>query len=102
MELDQADLDRFADPHGNDDPYNYFDATVTHEMVHAVFTQTLNMGSDESGDRAIPKWFNEGSAKYLSGGADRLYGEVQNRIIAGRSKSEAIGDVLNAIGNSQT
>ncbi|WLV25365.1 flagellinolysin [Aciduricibacillus chroicocephali] len=102
MQIDQADLDKFVDPHGNNDPYNYFDATVAHEMVHAVFTQTLNMGPDGNSGRAIPKWFNEGSAEYLSGGADRLYAEVQNRIFSGQSKADAITDVLNTIGDGQS
>ena len=72
-----ADLGKFVEPNGNDDPFNYSNAIIAHEMVHAVFTRNLNMRLDANGNRVIPKWFNEGSAEYLSGGADRVYGEMQ-------------------------
>ncbi|WP_158595103.1 hypothetical protein [Oceanobacillus piezotolerans] len=50
-----------------------------------MFTRTLNMDQGVNnegltGDRAIPKWFNEESAEYLSGGADRVWGGMKNLI----------------------
>lgn len=55
MEIDMADLGKFVEPNGNDDPFNYSNAIIAHEMVDAVFTRNLNMGMDENGNRAIPK-----------------------------------------------
>ncbi|MCV9884466.1 hypothetical protein [Metabacillus halosaccharovorans] len=99
----------FVAPNGNDDPFNYFDRTIAHEMVHAVFARTLNMDQDinddgTAGDRAIPKWFNEGSAEYIKGGADRLFGEVRSILSKNNTATvdSAIQDVLNAVGDGQS
>ncbi|MBO1511733.1 flagellinolysin [Metabacillus bambusae] len=107
LHVDMSDFTSFVAPNGNDDPFNYLDRTIAHEMVHAVFDRTLNMDQDLNndgsfGDLAVPKWFNEGSAEYLKGGADRLFGEVRNLISGGDTVDEAIDDVLNAVGNGQS
>lgn len=109
LHIDMSDMTNFVAPNGNDDPFNYFDRTIAHEMVHAVFDRTLNMDQDLNndgnvGDRAIPTWFNEGSAEYLKGGADRLFAEVRN-ILSNDSTAtvdSAIQDVLDAVGDGQS
>jgi flagellin len=109
LHIDMSDFPTFVAPNGNDDPFNYLDRTIAHEMVHAVFDRTLNMDQDLNddgnvGDRAVPKWFNEGSAEYLKGGADRLFGEVRNIFStdATATVDTAIQDVLNAVGDGQS
>lgn len=95
MEIDVSDLGEYIAPHGNDDEINYFDATIAHEMVHAVFAETIN---------SVPTWFNEGSAEYLSGGADRLYARVHNSVVLGSAATEddAIQQVIDAIGDGSS
>lgn len=50
---------------------NIDDRVIAHEMVHAVFNRTVNVGAT-----GIPDWFNEGSAEFISGGDDRLQQEL--------------------------
>lgn len=108
MHIDMSDFPTFVAPNGNNDPYNYLDRTIAHELVHAVFDRTLNMDQDlnndgVTGDLAIPKWFNEGSAEFIKGGADRLYGEIRNRMITNsESLTTAAQAVINSVGNGQS
>jgi flagellin len=78
LHIDMSDFPNFTAPNGNNDPFNYLDRTIAHEMVHAVFDRTLNMDQDMNndgltGDLAVPKWFNEGSAESIKAAADRLF-----------------------------
>ncbi|RED33786.1 flagellinolysin [Paenibacillus sp. VMFN-D1] len=104
LHIDMSDFPKYIAPNGNSDPFNYLDRTIAHEMVHAVFDRTLNMDQDlnddgTAGDLAVPKWFNEGSAEYIKGGADRLYAEIANRVNGGQSFDDAATEVMNSLGD---
>lgn len=69
---------------------NIDDRVIAHEMVHAVFDRTINVGST-----GVSDWFNEGSAEFIAGGDDRL---LQELISAGGSASTVVGSGLQAGG----
>jgi len=48
-----------------------FNATILHEMTHAIMFDTMNLG-------AAPSWFAEGTAEAISGADDRLRSDVAN------------------------
>lgn len=51
---------------------NITDRILAHEMVHAVFNRSINVGTATG----IPTWFNEGSAELIHGADERLSAEL--------------------------
>lgn len=80
---------------GGDDPANYLDRTIAHELTHAI--QRTNFGG--VGNNAMPGWFTEGIAELTHGGDDRLRAAIANggtatSIIAGAAAEKYAGGYL--------
>ena len=68
---------------GGNDPANYLDRTIAHELTHAV--QRTNFGGIRN--TAMPKWFTEGIAELTHGGDERVRasGAVSGQIASGKA-----------------
>jgi len=66
LNIDMADFGSAATVDGGGAPF-YSDRVIAHEMVHAVMSRTMNMGS-------LPQWFVEGTAELIHGADERLAG----------------------------
>lgn len=65
-----VDVDDFTPatlPNGGTAPV-YNDRIIAHELVHATMGRTMNFGS-------LPTWFVEGTAEFIHGADERLYGD---------------------------
>ncbi|MGD8190273.1 flagellinolysin [Brevibacillus ginsengisoli] len=55
------------------------DSVVAHEILHAVFDRTVNVGQGTGLSQSADKWFNEGVAEFIRGADDQIlnnYGDV--------------------------
>jgi flagellin len=75
LNVDTADFVPVTLPDGGQDPAQFGDRVVAHEMVHAVMAatgalNTLNLSAGAGSDL----WFVEGAAEFIHGGDDRMSG----------------------------
>ncbi|SFK79987.1 flagellinolysin [Brevibacillus centrosporus] len=76
---------------------NITDRTIAHEMVHAVFNRSVNVGNATG----IPTWFNEGSAELIQGADERL--AIELAALGGNNavnRATIVGNATNAWGGT--
>lgn len=73
-------------PNGGNNPGQYDDRVITHEMVHVVMGRTMNFA-------ALPNWFKEGTAEFIHGPDERVAIDLA-RSGGGMKGAEAIQDSL--------
>ncbi len=73
-------------PNGGNNPGQYDDRVITHEMVHVVMGRTMNFA-------ALPNWFKEGTAEFIHGPDERVAIDLA-RSGGGMKGAKAIQDSL--------
>ncbi|ODN43741.1 flagellinolysin [Piscirickettsia litoralis] len=77
LEIDMNDFIPPNLPNGGSAPV-YNDRIIMHEMVHAIFNRSVNVGTT-----GVPTWFNEGSAEFIHGADERIAGLGTGGTMAG-------------------
>ncbi len=67
LHVDVSDFIPANLPNGGNPPV-YNDRIIAHELVHATMGRNMNFGS-------LPSWFREGTAEFIHGADERLYGD---------------------------
>lgn len=49
------------------------DSVVAHEILHAVFDRTVNVGTATGLSKSADAWFNEGVAEFIRGADDQIF-----------------------------
>ena len=68
LNIDMSDFTPPNLPSGGNAPY-YNDRIIAHELVHAIMSQTMNFA-------ALPTWFIEGTAEFITGAKERVQGDA--------------------------
>ena len=79
----------YYDPSSSDSAYQY-DRVIAHEMTHAIMGANMDLYND------VPSWFVEGTAEFIAGGDERLYGSLVDEG-AGTDLATAVDNVTDTI-----
>lgn len=82
LDVNMAYFDGSSLPNGGNNPGQYTDRVLAHEMTHAVMGRAMNFN-------ALPGWFKEGTAEAVQGADERLRGDIA---------ASSIGAVVGAFG----
>jgi flagellin len=69
LNVNLAYFDASTLPDGGNNPAQYTDRVIAHEMAHAVMGRSMNFA-------ALPNWFKEGAAEAVQGADERLSGDT--------------------------
>jgi len=72
LQIDMKDFTPPNLPNGGNAPF-YNDRILAHEMTHAVMDATMNVGSMFANNQVF---FMEGTAEFMHGADERLYGDI--------------------------